>query len=119
MEVKYKAPKAGKSLLAKVAAKEKSSSSSGRGRGGSGRGGAGAPREGGGVGAARGGGGSEGGGGRGGSVKANKLKRAKMSAGGDGDAEGLESGLLVHVSSPPVVICVFYCVGICCEMLHL
>lgn len=102
MEVKYKAPKAGKSLLAKVAAKEKSSSSSGRGRGGSGRGGAGAHREGGGIGAGGGGGAGrgEGGGGRGGSVKAHKLKRVKGAAGGDADAEGVESEVAcTHVAT--------------------
>ncbi len=99
MEVKYKAPKGGKSLLAKVAAKS-SSSSSGRGRGG---GGAGKAAAGGGAGGGGGsssrysvhgggggGGGAGAGGGDGGAPKGSARPRAAGKARGGGRLEGGE-----------------------------
>ena len=75
MEIKYKAPKAGKSLLAKVAAK--SASASGRGRGGLNKGSSSSISggSGGGGGGGTGAGGDGGGGGREeGAVKAPRTK---------------------------------------------
>lgn len=84
MEIKYKAPKAGKSLLAKVAAK--SGSASGRGRGGLSKGSSSSFGSGGGV------GGGVGGGAGGGSREEGTVKAPRV--------KGQGKGKLIHKTEP-------------------